>query len=87
MTRWPYEYSDIFNEKIINLKNPLGAHRIRKLCEWIADQQDPSCINNITTCEEIVNKKLFFPTYGWHIVFRFNNQEITFIMFYNASMN
>jgi len=55
------------------------------LCEWIAEQKDPSSIDNIAACEEIVNKKLFFPTYGWQMVFRFENQEITFIMFYNAS--
>ena len=85
MTRWPYEYSDLFNKKIGNLKNPLAAHRIRRLCEWIAEQQEPSCIDNIATCEEVVNKKLFFPTYGWHIVFRFENQKIVFIVFYNIS--
>ena len=82
-SRWPYEYSDIFNEKIANLKNPLSAHRIQRLCEWIAEQQDPSRISNITTCEEVLNKKLFFPQYGWNIVFRFSDQKITFIMFYN----
>ena len=86
MSRWPYEYAPKFNKKSANLKNPLASHRIRKLCEWIAEQQDPSCIDHITTCEEIENKKLYFPSYGWHIVFRFENQEITFIMFYNASM-
>ena len=83
-TRWPLEYSSKFNRKIINLKNPLASHRIRRLCEWIAEQKDPSCIDNITTCEEVVNKKLFFSAYGWHIVFKFEKQEIIFIMFYNA---
>lgn len=75
----------MFGEKIANLRNPLASDRIRRLCEWIAEQKDPSCIDNVATCEEIMNKKLFFPTYGWHIVFRFENQEITFIMFYNES--
>ena len=72
-------------KKIVNLKSPLAAYEIRELCEWIADQQDPSCIDNITACEEATNKKLFFPTHGWHIIFRFENQEITFIMFYNST--
>ena len=87
MSRWPYEYSGKFNKMIINLKNPLAAHRIRRLCEWIADQQDPSCIANITTCEETINKKLFFPTYGFHIVYKFENQEIVFVLFYTDSEN
>ncbi len=85
MSRWPFEYAPKFNKKIANLKNPLASNRIRKLCEWIAEQQDPECIANITTCEETINKKLFFPQYGWHIIYKFENQEIVFVLFYSNS--
>lgn len=86
-TRWNYEYAPKFQKKIVNLNNPLAAHRIEKLCEWIADQQDPAAILHIKTCEEIINKKLFFVIYGWHIIYKFENQEIVFVMFYSDSEN
>ena len=87
MSRWPYEYAPKFNKKIVNLNNPLAAHRIRRLCEWVAEQQDPDCILHIQTCEKKINKKLFFSTYGFHIVYKFENQEIVFVMFYTGSEN
>lgn len=87
MSRWPFEYSPRFNKKIVNLNNPIAAHRIRRLCEWIAEQKDPDRISHIQTCEEKINKKLFFNTYGFHIVYRFVDQNIIFLMFYNDSEN
>ena len=86
-TRWTYEYAPKFQKKIANLDNPLAAHRIEKICEWIADQTDPSAIIHIKTCEEIINKKLFFVAYGWHIVCKFEKQEIVFVMVYSEKEN
>jgi len=85
MSRWNYEYAPKFNKKIVHLKNPLAAHRIRRLCEWIAEQKDPNDIPHCKSCAEQANKKLYFPTYGWHIIFRFEDGIVVFVMFYNAS--
>lgn len=84
-TRWEIEYAPKFNNKCKNLKSELATYRIKKLCGWIADQTDPNNIPNCKSCAEKVNKKLFFPTYGWHIVFRFEDGTVVFVMFYNAT--
>lgn len=84
-TRWEIEYSPKFSIKSKNLKSQLASYRLEKLCEWIANQTDPNKIAHCMSCAEEVNKKLYFPMYGWHIVFRFEGDTVVFVMFYNAS--
>ena len=83
-TRWGKEYAPKFNLKRDNLRSPLAAHQIKKLCEWISDQTNPDEIPHCESCKEKINKKLYFPVYGWHIVFRFEDDTVVFVMFYNA---
>lgn len=83
-TRWGVQYSPKFNIKSQNLRSPLASHRLEKLCEWIANQTDPNKIPHCMACAEEANKKLYFPVYGWHIVFRFEGDIVVFVMFYNA---
>ena len=85
-TRWDIVYAPKFNHKSKNLKSPLASHRLEKLYEWIADQNNPDEIPNCESCTEKINKKLYFPKYGWHIVFRFENDTVVFVLFYNAQM-
>ena len=84
MSRWEIEYAPKFTIKSQNLKSPLASRRLEKLCEWIAEQKDPDKIPHCMSCAEEINKKLYFPTYGWHIVFRFEGDTVVFVMFYNA---
>jgi hypothetical protein len=84
MARWEIEYAPKFTVKSQNLKSPLASQRLERLCEWIAEQKDPDQIPHCKSCAEEVNKKLYFPTYGWHIVFRFEDGTVVFVMFYNA---
>jgi len=84
-TRWEIEYAPKFKIKSKNLRSPLASDRLEKLCEWIADQTNPDEIPHCMSCAEATNKKLYFPIYGWHIVFRFDGQKIVFVMFYNAT--
>ena len=83
--RWEIEYAPKFKHKSKNLRSQLASQRLEKLCEWIAEQVDPNTIPYCMSCAEEVNKKLYFPFYGWHIVFRFENPKVVFVMFYNAT--
>jgi len=82
--KWEYEYSPKFKMKAKNLRSPLAVDRLEKLCEWIASQLNPDQIPNCEVCEEKITQKLYFVEYGWHIIFRFDNDKVIFIMFYNA---
>ena len=69
----------------MNLRSPLASKRLERLCEWIAEQNNPDEIPHCESCAEKTNKKLYFPTYGWHIVFRFEGDTVVFVLFYNVS--